>query len=222
MDTKAPSSPRPPGRRRVPRSGTVAAALGLALGMLSTAAVPAGAAPPRTASSPAPAATAVELSEGGLTVTVAREFPQIVSYRLGQRTLGGQATALDSFTVNGEAHRATTTMTAHGSRATYTSVFEDLPGLTITSTITVTKDTTVVFAVEKISGTAASTVHTLAIPGQSLVSVDSSDPGANLARTKISTDSTTTADRFIPITAGTSPDREPVGTPYAFVGNAQL
>lgn len=222
MDTMAPSSPRPPGRRRVPRPGAVAAALGLTLGMLSTAAVPAGAAVPRAASAPAPAGTPVELSRGGLTVTVAKEFPQVISYRLGERSLGGQASALDSFTINGTPHRATTTLEAKGSSATYTSTFVDLPDLTITSTITVTEETTVVFAVEKISGKAGPTVRTLAIPGQSLVAVDSSDPGANLARTRISTDSTTTADRFIPITADTAPDKEAVGTPYAFVGNAQL
>ncbi|NHI11298.1 hypothetical protein STPH2_6667 [Streptomyces sp. KO7888] len=222
MDPMAPPSPRPPGRRRVPRPGAVATALGLTVGMLSTAAVPAGAALPRAVSAAAPAATPVELSRGGLTVTVAEEFPQVISYRLGRRSLDGRATALDSFTINGEAHRATTTMSAKGSRATYTSTFADLPGLTLTSTITVTGRSTVVFAVEKISGEAASTVRTLAIPGQSLVSVDSSDPGANLARTKISTDSTTTADRFVRLTGDTAPDKGPVGTPYAFVGNAEL
>ncbi|GJF25689.1 endo-alpha-N-acetylgalactosaminidase family protein [Streptomyces sp. HO565] len=223
METKTSPSPRPPGHRRGPRPAAVAAVLGLCLGMLSTAAVPAGAAPPRALSAPAPAAaTPVQLSRGGLTVTVAEEFPQVISYRLGTRTLGGQAAVLDAFTVNGTPHRATTTMKAEASRATYTSTFADLPGLTITSTLTVTEDTTVVFAVERISGEAASSVRTLAIPGQSLVSVDSSAPGANLARTKISTDSTTTADRFVPITDGTAPDKESVGTPYAFVGNAQL
>ncbi|XKK64719.1 hypothetical protein HFP71_34765 [Streptomyces sp. ARC32] len=46
MDPMAPPSPRPPGRRRVPRPGAVATALGLTVGMLSTAAVPAGAALP--------------------------------------------------------------------------------------------------------------------------------------------------------------------------------
>ncbi|MFE5256857.1 endo-alpha-N-acetylgalactosaminidase family protein [Streptomyces coelicoflavus] len=224
MDIPTSAAPRPPGRRRVPRPGAVAVAtaLGLTAGLLSAAAVPAGAAPSDAVSAAEPAATPVELSRGGLTVTVAKEFPQVVSYRLGGRHLDGRASALDSFTINGKAHRATTTMTAKGGRATYTSVFEDLPGLTITSTITVTKDTTVVFAVEEISGKAASTVRTLAIPGQSLVSVDSSDPGANLARTKISTDSTTTADRFVRLTGDTAPDKGPVGTPYAFVGNAQL
>nr|WP_237531282.1 endo-alpha-N-acetylgalactosaminidase family protein [Streptomyces sp. SID7813] len=198
--------------------------MGLTAGLLSAAALPAGAAPPRPAAAAAPAGapTPVELSRGGLTVTVAKEFPQVISYRLGRRGLDGRATALDGFTVNGESHRATTTVKAKGSRAVYTSTFEDLPGLTITSSITVTKETTVVFAVEKISGEAAPGVRTLAIPGQSLVSVDSAEPGANLARTKISTDSTTTADRFVPVTGDTAPDKGPVGTPYAFVGNAQL
>ncbi|MDX2928610.1 MULTISPECIES: endo-alpha-N-acetylgalactosaminidase family protein [Streptomyces] len=224
MDTSTGSSSPPTGRARVRRHGAVVAALGLTAGLLSAAALPAGAAPPRPAAAAAPAGapTPVELSRGGLTVTVAKEFPQVISYRLGRRGLDGRATALDGFTVNGESHRATTTVKAKGSRAVYTSTFEDLPGLTITSSITVTKETTVVFAVEKISGEAAPGVRTLAIPGQSLVSVDSAEPGANLARTKISTDSTTTADRFVPVTGDTAPDKGPVGTPYAFVGNAQL
>ncbi|MEV7794357.1 endo-alpha-N-acetylgalactosaminidase family protein [Streptomyces sp. NPDC087512] len=215
-------SPRPPGSRRGPRPRTVAAALGLCLGMVSAAAVPAGAAPPAAASAPAPAATPVELSRGGLTVTVAKEFPQVISYRLGTRTLGGQASVLDTFTINGTPHRATTTMTAQDGKATYTSVFADLPSLTLTSSLTVTDETSVVFAVEKISGAAAPSVRTLSIPGHSLVSVDSSEPGAGLARTKISTDSTTTADRFLAITGDTAPDKAPVGTPYGFVGNASL
>ncbi len=42
-----------------------------------------------------------------------------------------------------------------GDTATYTSTFADLPGLTITSAITVTAEKTVVFEVRKISGSAA-------------------------------------------------------------------
>ncbi|MEW1602043.1 endo-alpha-N-acetylgalactosaminidase family protein [Streptomyces sp. NPDC093808] len=216
---------RPSRRRRVLRPRVAAAALVLGLAASAGTVVPAGAAPSVSSAADAvtgSAATPVRLSRGDLTVTVAEEFPQVISYRLGTRTLGGRATALDSFTVNGTAHRATTTMKAGGSRATYTSTFADLPGLTLVSTLTVTGDATVVFAVEKISGEAARTVRTLEIPGHSLVSVDSSEPGANLARTKISADSTTTADRFIRLTGDTATDEGPVGTPYAFVGNAQL
>lgn len=217
-------SPRPPRGKGSPRPGAVsAAALLLSLGMLSSAAIPAAVASPQSPrSGVAAAASPVELARGGLTVTVAKEFPQVISYQLGGRTLGGQPSVLDSFTINGTPHRAATTMRAEESKATYTSTFEDLPDLTITSSITVTDDRTVVFAVEEISGSAAATVRTLAVPGQSLVSVDSSDPGASLARTRISADSTTTADRFIPVTGDTVPDQKAVGTPYGFVSNAQL
>ncbi|WP_069465577.1 endo-alpha-N-acetylgalactosaminidase family protein, partial [Actinacidiphila rubida] len=115
-----------------------------------------------------------------------------------------------------------TALSATGTTATYTSTFADLPGLSITSTITVTDRRTVVFAVTKIAGSAAATVDQLAIPGQSLVSLDTSDPHANLARTKIATDSTTTADQFLAVTAATKPDSAPVGTPYGFVSNSTL
>ncbi|CAM5623750.1 F5/8 type C domain-containing protein OS=Streptomyces rochei OX=1928 GN=G3I25_16160 PE=4 SV=1 [Streptomyces rochei] len=216
----------------------MAAAVGamLVASVLSTAATPAHAdsgppAAPADATAvwePAPPpepedpATPVVLSRGGLTVRVAEEFPQVVSYDLDGRRLDGRAEVLDTFTVNGKAHKARTTMKAGRHKATYTSTFADLPGLTLTTGITVTDRRTVVFAVEKISGSAAGTVRELAVPDQSLVSVDSGDRGASLARTKISTDSTTTADRFIDITAATEPDKAPVGTPYGFVSHDGL
>ncbi|MFA3877830.1 endo-alpha-N-acetylgalactosaminidase family protein [Streptomyces sp. MMCC 100] len=222
------------------RPGAAASvALLLSLGLVPAAAIPAYAqagettasesgAPGDTAWSPVtpPApdhpATGVKLSRAGLTVTVAKEFPQVISYDLNGRTMDGRAAVLDSFTINGTAHKATTTSRASRDKATYTSTFADLPGLTITSSLTVTDGHSVVFAVEKISGSAAATVDQLAIPGQSLVSVDSGDRGAQLARTKISADSTTTADRFIDITGATAPDAAPSGTPYGFVSNAEL
>lgn len=171
---------------------------------------------------PADPATPVVLRHGGLTVQVAKEFPQVVSYAMNGGTLTGQASVLKTFEINGAAHTATTTMRAHGDTATYTSTFADLPNLAITSTITVTGKKTVVFAVTKITGGAARTVDQFSIPGQSLLSVDSSDPRASLARTKISTDSTTTADQFLPIGAAAKPDKAEVGTPYGFVSNSTL
>ncbi|WMI55655.1 hypothetical protein RBH85_01800 [Streptomyces rochei] len=168
----------------------MAAAVGamLVASVLSTAATPAHAdsgspAAPADATAvwePAPPpepedpATPVVLSRGGLTVRVAEEFPQVVSYDLDGRRLDGRAEVLDTFTVNGKAHKARTTMKARH-KATYTSTFADLPGLTLTTGITVTDRRTVVFAVEKISGSAAGTVRELAVPDQSLVSVDSGD-----------------------------------------------
>ncbi|GGP87756.1 endo-alpha-N-acetylgalactosaminidase family protein [Streptosporangium pseudovulgare] len=195
--------------------------------MLSAGAQPAYAAPAAASAPVVPAppedpATPAELTGPGLTVRVAKEFPQVISYTMDGRTIGGQARVLNTFVINGTPHVATTTMKADGDQAEYTSTFADLPDLTITSTITVTGRGAVVFAVKKIEGAAASTVDQLAIPDQSLVSVDSSAPQAVLARTKTSTDSTTTADRFIAITGATPTDKSPVGTPYGFVSNGEL
>jgi len=170
-----------------------------------------------------PQATPVALSNGrGLTVQVGKEFPQVISYSLRGRTMSGQSDLLSNFSINGKEHKATTTMAHTVDSATYVSTFADLPGLTITSKLTVSDKNTVQFSVTKISGSYADSVDMLAIPDQSLVSVDSSDSHAQLARTKISTDSTTTADRFVPITAGTPVDSGAVGTPYGFVTNSQL
>ena len=101
---------------------------------------------------PADPATPVLIARGGLQVEVAKEFPQVISYAMDGGTLAGQASELDTFDINGTAHTAATTMHAQRDTATYTSTFADLPGLTLTSAITVTADRTVVFAVKKISG----------------------------------------------------------------------
>lgn len=168
------------------------------------------------------AATPVLLSNGNLAVHVAKEFPTIIDYQLDGKTLAGQRSVLSDFQINGTAHTATTTMTSDASSATYVSTFADLPDLTITSKISVTDKGTVQFAITSISGAAADTVDQLSIPGQSLLSVSSTETGATLARTKISTDSTTTADAILPITGSTVADSAAVGSPYAFVSNADL
>lgn len=173
--------------------------------------------------SPADPATPVTISNGkGLSVKVGKEFPQVISYDLGGKTLGGQADKLSSFMLNGKKYAATTTMTASATSAAYTSTFADFPNLSIESSITATAANTVEFAVTKISGSAAGTLDQLAIPNQSLVSVDSGDPAAQLARTRISTDSTTTADQFVSVTGSSKADPADVGTPYGFVSNSQL
>jgi endo-alpha-N-acetylgalactosaminidase len=221
---------RPRGRLLVPLTVLALTALGVVPAHAGAAggadpAPAAGSGPgAATVAPPPPAhpATGVRIRHGALTVTVAREFPQVISYDLGGRTLTGQPAALDTFEVNGAAHTADTTATVRGDTATYVSTFADLPGVTITSAITATAADTVVFAVKSITGSAAGSVDTLELPHQSLVSVDTSDPLANLARTRISTDSTTTADQFLPITAATAPDAADVATPYGFVSDSQL
>ncbi|GAB3449333.1 hypothetical protein GCM10027517_35430 [Phycicoccus ginsengisoli] len=192
----------------------------------AAAATPAAASGATTVAAPEPPsdpATTASITNGkGLTVQVGREFPQVVSYDVGGRRLTGQAERLSRFTINGTAHTATTTVTVEGDHAAYHSTFEDLPDLSIDSTITATDRGTVVFAVTRIGGSAAPTVDELSIPDQSLVSVDSTDPAATLARTRISADSTTTADRFVRVTGDAPVDKAAVGTPYGFVSGTEL
>ncbi|WP_426997466.1 endo-alpha-N-acetylgalactosaminidase family protein [Pseudarthrobacter sp. N5] len=216
-------------------AGAVALAL-LAMYPVSIGAAPANAAPelrvrttgdtaptPVPPAPPATPATPLSLSNGqGLTVQVATDFPQVISYDLNGKSLSGQAEALNTFTINGRPHTATTTMTSATDAASYTSTFADFPNVTISSAITVTGKNTVEFAVTKIDGGAANTIDQLSIPDQSLVSVDSSDAKSALARTKISTDSTTTADQFLSIAGSSRVEDSPVGTPYGFVSNSQL
>ncbi|GAB3976438.1 endo-alpha-N-acetylgalactosaminidase family protein [Actinoallomurus acanthiterrae] len=226
--------PSRPERRMIPSRFSAAASVAvlLASGLLAVLAAPAYAAsadasgsvitPSAAPAAPENPATPLELTGPGLTVRVARDFPQVISYRMGGRELGGQARVLDTFTVNGKPHTATTIVKANRNQAVYTSAFADLPGLVITSAITVTRRRTVVFAVKRIEGSAASAVDQLSIPDQSLVSVDSSSAPSTLARTRISADSTTTADQFIAITGATPPDPGYVGTPYGIVSNGAL
>lgn len=169
-----------------------------------------------------PAVTAQIRNASGLTVTVGTDFPQIVSYDLNGKTINGQAEQLSTFTINGTDHTATTTSRISRGTATYKSTFADFPGVTITSTITAGAENTVKFAMTKIAGRHSGDIDEISIPDQSLISVDSSDAESALARTKISTDSTTTADRFIPIDGSAKVDAKPVGSPYGFVNNSQL
>ncbi len=174
-------------------------------------------------SAPADPAPAAPITNGnGLTVEVGTEFPQVVSYDLDGATLDGQRSRLTSFTINGKDYVATTSGSLDGAVATYLSTFDGFPGLTVTSTLTVTDENTVEFAMTKLDGPAAATVNMIAVPNQSLVSVDSSDAEATLARTRISTDSTTTADQFVAVTGATPVDAKPVGTPYGFVSGSEL
>ena len=106
-----------------------------------------------TTASAAPGdATTLSLSNGqGLNVAVGDAFPQVVSYTLDGKVIGGQSKPLATFLVNGQSKTATTTVSVTGATATYISTIAD-PALVITSTITVTAANTVEFKVIKVTG----------------------------------------------------------------------
>lgn len=170
-------------------------------------------------------ATPAPITVGDLTVNVAEEFPQVVNYQLGDATLQGNPSVLDTFTLNGSKVKFNTVFDGvAGNRASWTSTTDNpnWTDLTLSSSVTVDESGVVTFRIDSIAGADEANVQTIAIPGHRLASVASDQAGATLARTWISTDSTTNADRILPITGSTELDPSPVNTPYAFASTAEL
>ncbi|MYW65261.1 hypothetical protein GTY65_14505 [Streptomyces sp. SID8379] len=184
----------------------------------------AGLTPVASASAPAEPVGTV-LASGPLKVTVADDFPRVLSYenRADGARLSGSTRPVTEITLNGKPYathvKAAPKVT--GSTAAYTLAFPDLPGVEIDATLGVRGRTTT-FKVTAVRDTAAFRVGTLDIPGHDLVSVDSADGGARTAFTKLDPDSTRTADVFGKVTADTPAETSATGASYAIVNTDGL
>lgn len=163
------------------------------------------------------------LSGGGVDVTVPEGFPQVLSYQVGGVPFDGQPTLLDTFRINGTDQVADTSLTtATATAAQWTSTLPQMDGLSIESSIAVDGQGRVTFRIDAITGSLEPTVRSIEIPHHSLISVDSTRTGAQLARTAIDSDSTRTADRFIEVTDTAPVDSSPVRSPYAFLSGGAI
>ncbi len=208
---------------RFPRPGLVAAASAAVLALVGTA-LPAAAADPSP--SPAGAAESADSAVIGsdrLAVAVADDFPRVLSYtdRASGEQLLGSTRPVTAVTLNGTAHpvKLKGSPKVTRSAARYTLAFEDLPGVEIDASLTVSGRATT-FKVTAVRDTAAFRVGTIDIPGHDLISVGSSEAGAATAFTKLDPDSTRTADVFGKVTGETKPDTAPVGASYAILNGS--
>ncbi|MCX4587628.1 endo-alpha-N-acetylgalactosaminidase family protein [Streptomyces sp. NBC_01481] len=160
-----------------------------------------------------------------LSVAVAKDFPRVLTYtdRTGGATLLGSTSAVTEVTLNGTAYavqlKGMPTLTA--SSAAYILAFAALPGVEIDARLTVA-GRALTFKVTAVRDTEAFRVGTIDIPGHDLVSVGSTDSGAETAFTRLDPDSTRTADVFGRVTDQTAPDAAPVGASYALVNTGSL
>ncbi|MEV5611761.1 endo-alpha-N-acetylgalactosaminidase family protein [Streptomyces sp. NPDC052225] len=165
------------------------------------------------------------LTSAQLKVTVADDFPRVLSYeeRAGGARLLASTRAVTEVTLNGKAYpvRLAAAPAVDGARAAYTLAFPDLPDVEIDATLAVVGRTTT-FKVTAVRDTAAFRVGTIDIPGHDLVSVGSADGGAATAFTKLDPDSTRTADVFGKVTAGTPAEQAATGASYAIVSTDRL
>ncbi|MBO9625892.1 MAG: discoidin domain-containing protein [Microbacterium sp.] len=159
----------------------------------------------------------LQISADGTTATVARDFPQIVEYAVGGKSIGGQRSAGGKWAVNGTAYSASTTATATASGVDYVSVLDGVD-VTVRSSIRVSADGTVVFEVAGVDGTAS--VTTLGLPDNAFLSTSTASGSPVLDRTVISPDSTKNADEHLALSGTTATGQK--GAAFAFLGTGDL
>ncbi|MFE0134203.1 endo-alpha-N-acetylgalactosaminidase family protein [Streptomyces sp. NPDC059037] len=174
---------------------------------------------------PTPQAAQTVIASGQLTVAVADDFPRVLSYTdkaTGARLIGSTRPVTE-VTLNGKAYKVQVEGAPQIGDATaaYTLTFPDLTGVEIDARLSVRGRATT-FKITAVRDTEAFRVGTIDIPGHDLVSVGSSDGGAETAFTRLDPDSTRTADKFGKVTAETPADQAPVGASYAIVNTGQL
>lgn len=162
-----------------------------------------------------PAGESVQLANGGTIVTVAKGFPKVLGYAVGDTELGGQRAAGGKWAVNGTSYAAETTSTATDAGIEYVSRLTGID-VTVRSSIRVADDGAVVFEVTGVEGGA--TVTTLGLPDNAFLSA--TGDGAVLDRTVISPNSTTNADEHIALSATTPTGQK--GAAFAFLGDGTL
>ncbi|MDT9692700.1 endo-alpha-N-acetylgalactosaminidase family protein [Streptomyces sp. P9(2023)] len=210
--------PKPLPKRRI----RTACALAVASSAVFALSGPAG--PALAEETPAAAATALIHSDR-LSVAVAEDFPRVLSYTdraTGARLLGSTAPVTE-VVLNGTAHavRVTGAPVLTATSAAYTLAFPDLPGVEIDARLSVSGRATT-FQVTAVRDAEAFRVGTIDIPGHDLVSVGSTDGGAETAFTRLDPDSTRTADVFADITDATPAEAAPTGASYALVNTGSL
>ncbi|MEU6878212.1 endo-alpha-N-acetylgalactosaminidase family protein [Streptomyces sp. NPDC046712] len=205
----------------LPKSRRIRAACALAVASSAVFALSG----PALAQAPVSRTAEAVIGSDQLSVTVAEDFPRVVSYTdraTGARLLGSTA-PVTQIVLNGTAYavqaKGAPVLTA--TSAAYTLAFPALTGVEIDATLSVSGRATT-FKVTAVRDTEAFRVGTLDIPGHDLVSVGSSDTGAETAFTRLDPDSTRTADVFAKVTDATPAEATAVGASYALVNTGQL
>ncbi|MFF7727998.1 endo-alpha-N-acetylgalactosaminidase family protein [Streptomyces sp. NPDC008001] len=200
------AAPHAPTRRTVVTAGA-AAGLAALTGPAATAA-----ATPRTEA---------VLRSTGLDVRVDTAFPRVISYT--DRTTGdvvhGQEEAVTTLLVDEKEHTPHVTSTLHPDRATY--VLTLTGGTRIDAEIRVT-GMRVDWRITRITDTPALRIGTLRIPALALLSVRSTQPGAELLAARIQLDKAKNGDTLVRPGPDTPADETPTGCAYAVVSTGRL
>ena len=172
------------------------------------------------------------LSTEDMDVVVSKTFPSVVRYDMKKGDLAGkvfygQSEKINTVTINGtavELDDADVKATFDGAKATYVmTVKGDKIDAVITSEL-VAEGNTLAFNITDIKNNLEDTVdgnpiQTIEIPNQSLVSVRSSQNGANFKGASMSSNTKTSGDYYLEIKDNTTHNRDYA---YGFVSNDEM
>ncbi len=185
-----------------------------------------------------------KLSTADMDVYVAKNFPSVVKYEmkkgdLNGKTFYGQTSAINTVRINGtdvKLSKDDVKATIKDNKATYElTVKNEEKNIDAVLTAELTaKDNTVAFEITKVENkltegkpgtalekdTVGNPIQTIEIPNHSLVSVNSTQEGANLIGAAMSTQTKVSGDEYVEVNANT-PARER-DYMYAFVSNNEM
>ena len=185
-----------------------------------------------------------KLSTDDMDVYVAKNFPSVVRYEMKKgdlkgKTFYGQTSEINTIRINGtdiKLSKDNVKATFEGKKATYEMTVKN-EAKNIDAVITaelVAKDTTVAFEITKVEnkleeaapgkavekGKLGNPIQTIEIPNHSLVSVNSTQEGANLVGAAMSTKTQVSGDEYVEVNANTpARNRDYM---YAFVSNNEM
>ncbi|GGJ15555.1 hypothetical protein GCM10010052_11190 [Paenarthrobacter histidinolovorans] len=170
------------------------------------------------------AADTATITSGGLRVDVATTFPQVLGYTdaATKARLDGTTTRLNTITLNGVEFGVTGTSIASGKDARdYVLTVPDFGNTVIKARLAVKKNV-VSFNVTEIKDSADHLVKTVQLPRLNLVTVGSSQPGAQVSTANLSVDRSVSGDEFTAVTTATPLDTAPKSSAYALANTAAL
>lgn len=165
-------------------------------------------------------ATAANLDSSALTVEVDSAFPRIIQYlwKSGGAVLYGQEDSLNTIIINGTSYQPAVTFSQTTSTASYTLSIGSI-GVSLAVTISV-ENNVVNFNLTQITETSSAKVRTLEFPNHCLISVRSSQPGAQQTAARL-WGWNQWADEFNQLSS--QPESStPVGASYLFLNTNQL
>ncbi|MFD0619082.1 endo-alpha-N-acetylgalactosaminidase family protein [Paenibacillus sp. GCM10027629] len=160
------------------------------------------------------------ITSNEMSVQLDQNFPRVIKYEINNKVLHGSEDVLNKIRINGTDYVPKVTYTEEADQAHYVLTVDEL-NVVINLTMTVEKNT-LDFVVTKVEENGTARIHTIEIPDHSLVSVRSTEAGAQFAGSRMETAVYKKGDVYQDVSGTPAADTSPRNYMYAFINNDQL